>query len=200
MRLSVYAEHPQPRKIAQAVEVLRRGGVIAYPTDTVYGLGCDLQSRKAIDRIYRMKRMKETQPLALLCPDLGEIARFAMVDNVRYRILKRACPGPYCFILPATREVPRLLMTKRRTVGIRVPDSPVVHALLSELGGPMLNTSAALDGEQFQDPADIDRAFPDVDLIVDVGVCGVEPSTVIDLSGDTPVVERQGLGAVEGLL
>jgi tRNA threonylcarbamoyl adenosine modification protein (Sua5/YciO/YrdC/YwlC family) len=199
MRLAVYAEHPEPRKIQRAVEVLEKGGVVAYPTDTVYGLGCDLTNKAAVDRIYRMKRMRDDQLLAFLCPDLSEIARYAVVENATYRTLKRAVPGPFCFILPATREVPRMLMSKRKTIGIRVPDHPVAQALVRGLGRPIVSSSASLNGEQLQDPDDIARAFPDVDLILDVGICGIIPSTVVDMTGDEPVLQRQGLGDVSTL-
>lgn len=196
MRLSVYRPHPEPRKIQRAVEVLQKGGVIAYPTDTVYGLGCDLGSKSAIARIYQMKRMRDDQLLAFLCPDLAEISRYAIVDNATYRTLKRAVPGPFCFILTATREVPRMLMSKRKTIGIRVPDDPVVQAIVRELGRPIVSSSASFGGEQLQDADDIARVFPSLDLILDVGPLGLTPSTVVDLTGPEMVLQREGLGDV----
>jgi len=138
MRIEINPQHPEPRKIRRAVDALRAGGVIAYPTDTVYGLGCDILQKKAIDRVYEIKRMPRDQPLAFVCPDLSDIARYAVVDNPSYRVMRRLLPGPYCFILPATREVPRLLMLKRKTVGIRVPSHPVTLALVRELGNPIV--------------------------------------------------------------
>src|SRR5687768_344780 len=199
MRIEVNPEHPEPRKIERAVDTLRRGGVIAYPTDTVYGLGCDIFQKKAIERIYQMKQMKEDQPLAFVCPDLGDIARYALVDDRSYRVMRRLLPGPYCFILPATREVPKILMMKRKTVGIRVPAHPVPQALLKALGNPIVSTSATAQGEQLNDPADIDLAFPQLDLILDAGWGMLEPSTVVDMTGDAPEIVREGVGSVEAI-
>lgn len=200
MRIEINPNHPEPRKIRRAVDVLKGGGVIAYPTDTVYGLGCDVFQKKAIDRVYHIKRLKEDQPLAFICPDLGDIARYAVVDNQSYRIMRRLLPGPYCFILPATREVPKLLMMKRKTVGIRVPHHEVTLALVRELGSPLVSTTAAFEGETLNDPADIDEHFKGLDLILDAGYGGLEPSTVVDLSSGSPVVTRVGAGPVEGIL
>ena len=194
MRIPVYPEHPEPRKIRRAADALRAGDVIAYPTDTVYGLGCDIHQKRGIEAIYRMKGMKKEQPLAFICPDLSDIARYAIVDNPTYRILKRALPGPFCFILTATREVPRILMMKRKTVGIRVPNNPVCQALLRELGNPIVSTSATFAGEQLNDPDDIDARFPGLEMVLDVGNSGLEPSTIIDLSDGEPKVLREGLG------
>ena len=142
MLLPINPAHPEPRKIAQAVRVIEDGGIIAYPTDTVYGIGCDLHNKQAIERLYQMKGMPRKKPLALICPDLSNIAKYAIVDNQTYRVLKHFLPGPYCFVLQATREVPRFLHTKQKTVGIRVPDHPVTHALVSELGRPVVSTTA----------------------------------------------------------
>ena len=194
MRIPINGNHPEPRKIKRAVDALRSGEVIAYPTDTVYGLGCDIHQKKAVDLVYQIKGMKRDQPLAFLCPDLSDIARYAVVDNNTYRILKRGTPGPFTFILNATREVPKILMLKRKTVGIRVPAHPVAQALLRELGNPIVSTSAAAGGETFNDPADIDARFGGLELVLDVDGGGLEPSTVVDLTGPDPVVAREGLG------
>lgn len=199
MRIPLNGDHPEPRKIARAVDSLRRGEVIAYPTDTVYGLGCDIMQKKAVDRVYQIKRLKKDQPLAFVCPDLSDIARYAIVDNQTYRILKRGTPGPFVFILNATREVPRVLMMKRKTVGIRVPDNPVAQALVRELGRPIVSTSASWQGEQLNDPADIDARFRGLSLVLDIGWSGLEPSTIVDLTGSEPVVTRRGLGDPEDL-
>jgi len=169
VRIPINRDHPEPRKIARAADSLRRGKVIAYPTDTVYGLGCDIMQKKAVDEVYRIKGMKRDHPLAFICPDLSEIARFAVVDNATYRVLKRSTPGPYTFILSATREVPKILMLKRKTVGIRVPDAPVAQALLHELGNPIVSTSATWNDEIFNDPADIDGRFRGLELVLDAG-------------------------------
>ena len=200
MRIEINPEHPEPRKIARAVEVLRKGGVIAYPTDTVYGLGCDIFQKKAVEQIYLMKQMREDQPLAFVCADLSDISKYAQVDDRAYRVMRRLLPGPYCFILESTREVPKILMMKRKTVGIRVPDHPVAQALIKELGNPIVSTSATSRGETLNDPADIDLAFPQLDLILDAGYGLLEPSTVVDMTGGEPVIVREGTGPAEAVL
>lgn len=199
MKVPIRSEHPEPRKIRRAVEAIERGGVIAYPTDTVYGLGCDIFQKKAVDALYRIKRMPKGHPVAFVCPDLSDIARFAMVDNHAYRMMRHLLPGPYTFILPATREVPRVLMMKRRTVGIRVPAHDVAQALVRELGHPIVSSSATWEGEMINDPDVIDARFKGLDLVLDVGLGGTEPSTVIDLTADEPVVVREGAGPVDVL-
>ncbi|HJK93597.1 MAG TPA: L-threonylcarbamoyladenylate synthase [Polyangiaceae bacterium LLY-WYZ-15_(1-7)] len=200
MRLEIHPTHPQGRKVAKTVETLRRGGVIVYPTDTCYALGCDIFQKKAIDRIYRIKQMKKDQPLAFVCPDLGDIARYAVVDNRNYRLMRRLLPGPYTFILPATREVPRILMMKRKTVGIRVPHHEVALEIVRELGNPIVSTSATWEGEQLNDPDDLVDRFKQADLVIDAGWGGMDPSTVLDLTGPEVVVVREGAGPVEGVL
>ncbi len=200
MRLPVNPEHPEPRKIERAVEALRHGEVIAYPTDTVYGIGCDIHQKKAVDAVYAIKGMPRDQPLAFLCPDLSDIARYAIVDNHTYRILKRGTPGPFTFVLEATREVPKILMMKRKTVGIRVPAHPVAQALLSALGNPIVSTSASYSGETLNDPDEIDDRFRRLALVVDAGWGGLEPSTVVDLTRGEPEVLRRGVGDPEAVL
>jgi tRNA threonylcarbamoyl adenosine modification protein (Sua5/YciO/YrdC/YwlC family) len=194
--------HPQPRHIQRAVAVLEAGGIIAYPTDTYYAVGCDFAQRKAVERMASFKRRDDRKPFSLLCGDLSDVARWAIVDNETYRILKRLVPGPYTFVLPATREVPRTALTKQRTVGIRVPDAPVAIALVEALGRPLATTSAALP--EFEVPVDArevkDQMGHLIDLILDGGATLNEPSTVLDLTGKTPVVLREGKGPVEGLL
>ena len=197
MRIAINPRHPEPRKIAQAVAVLQRGGVVAYPTDTVYGLGCDITNKRAVDTIYRAKRMEHSQLLSFVCADLAEVARYGVVDDATYRLLRRLVPGAYTFVLEATREVPKVLRLKRKTVGVRVPDHPVAHALVQGLGNPVASTSASLDGEVFVDPEDIERHFPDVDLILEADDCGIVPSTIIDFSSGTPVVIREGAGPID---
>jgi tRNA threonylcarbamoyl adenosine modification protein (Sua5/YciO/YrdC/YwlC family) len=197
MRIEVHPTHPQARKIARAVEILRRGGVIVYPTGTVYGLGCDIHQKKAVERIYQIRRLKKDHPLSFMCPDLSKIARYAHVDDFAYRIMKRLVPGPYTFVLRATREVPKLLVRKQKTVGIRVPDDPVALALLNELGSPIVSTSATYEGAVLNDPDDLHARFPHVDAFVDAGWGGIEPSTVVDLTGDEPVIIREGAGPID---
>jgi tRNA threonylcarbamoyl adenosine modification protein (Sua5/YciO/YrdC/YwlC family) len=199
MLQEINAQNPEPRKIARAVECLRQGGVIAYPTDTVYGLGCDITNKHAVERIYRMKRMADTQLLSFVCPDLSNIARYGVVQDFAYRVMRRLVPGPYTFILQATREVPKVLRMRRKTVGIRVPDHPVALALARELGSPVASTSASLDGEILIDPRDIEERFGDLDLVLDAEGVGLTPSTVLDLSGDAVVVVREGAGPLDVL-
>ena len=199
MILEVHRQHPEPRKIQRAVDTLKDDGVIAYPTDTVYGLGCDITSKKAIERIYAMKKMKADQPLAFICPDLGEIAKYALVSDRAYRLMRRLTPGPYCFILEATREVPRILQMKRKTVGIRVPHDEVALALVRALGNPIVSTTAAKDGEPFADPQEIAEAYRGVDLVLDGGAGGLVPTTVLDLTSGDVVVVREGAGPIDSL-
>src|SRR5579862_5655161 len=182
MLLAINPQHPEPRKVRRAVEVLSAGGVIAYPTDTVYGIGCDLTNKHAIDRLYEIKRMERSHPLAFVCPDLGDIARYALVDNQVYRVLRRFLPGPYTFILPATKEVPKLVQMKRKTVGIRVPDCEASRALAREVGRPIISSTAARPGEDpLVDPKEVDLAFHGLDLVLDAGAGGLVPTTVVDL-------------------
>jgi tRNA threonylcarbamoyl adenosine modification protein (Sua5/YciO/YrdC/YwlC family) len=200
MKLDIRATSPEPRKIRRAVETLQRGGVIAYPTDTVYGIGCDILQKKAVDSLYRIKGMKKDHPVAFVCPDLSDIARYAMVDNTNYRIMRHLLPGPYCFILPASREVPRVLMMKRRTVGIRVPAHDVTQALVRELGHPIVSSSATWGDTVLTDPDEIGVRFKALDLVLDAGLGGMSPSTVVDLTGDSPRIVREGAGPIDDLV
>jgi len=198
---SIHPTHPQLRLVRRAAEIVRRGGLIAYPTDSCYALGCHLGDAKAVERLRRVRRMDERHHLTLMCRDLSEISAYAIVDDARFRLLKRATPGSYTFILRATREVPRRLAhPKRKTIGVRVPAHPVAHSLLAELDEPMLSATLLLPGENVP-PSDAQaiRATLEhqVDLILDAGSCGTEPSTVIDLTGDEPVVVRAGKGSLE---
>jgi len=195
--LEINPQHPEPRKIQRAVAALNAGELIAYPTDTVYGLGCDLLNKTAVDRLYQVKRMPKSQPLALVCVDLSDIARYVIVDNTAYRLLKRLLPGPYTVILPATREVPKTISPKRTQVGIRVPDHAVPRAIAEALGRPLISTTAAHHGEDpLQFPEDIRETFREVSLILDGGPGGLLPTTVLDLCQDPPVVVREGAGPV----
>ena len=197
MRIDIHPTHPQGRKVAQAVEILRRGGVIVYPTGTVYGLGCDIHQKKAVERIYQIRQLKKDHPLSFMCPDLSKIARYAHVDDFAYRIMKRLVPGPYTFVLNATRDVPKLLVRKQKTVGIRVPDDTIALALLNELGSPIVSTSATYGGQVLNDPDELYARFAHVDAFVDGGWGGIEPKTVVDLTGDEPVVLREGAGPID---
>lgn len=200
MRIEIHPEHPEPRKIARAVEALRRGECIAYPTDTVYGLGCAMSDKRAVDALYAMKMMPREQSLALVVPDLSGISRFAVVQDFHYRFIKHLVPGPYTFILGATREVPKILMMKRKTVGIRVPAHAVPLALAQALGEPILSTTAShpKEGrEAIQDPEVIDARFPPLAMILDAGMGGLHPSTVLDLTEREPSLIRAGAGMDE---
>lgn len=199
MILPINPRHPEPRKIRRAVDTLRDGGVIAYPTGTVYGLGCALLNKKAIDKVYRIKGADRRKPFSFLCPDLSQISRFATVGNTSYRIVRRLVPGPYTFVLEATKEVPNLVQTKRKTVGIRVPDHPVALALLEELGEPIISTSAGRS-EALTDPDEIKVAFPGLDLILDAGPGGVIPSTILAIDPEGAVeVLREGAGPIDNI-
>jgi len=201
MLIEIQTEHPEPRKIQRALDALEAGEVIGYPTDTVYGLGCDLMNKRAVDRLYAIKRMPRTHQLAFICPDLADIARFAVVEKAEYRILRHYLPGPYCFILTATREVPKLVLSKRKTVGIRVPKHEVTLALARALGRPLISTTAQLDGgDPFVDASEIDDAFPGLGLVLDAGGGGVVPTTVVDLTKSPPEVIREGAGSVDGFV
>lgn len=199
MLLHVHAQHPEPRKIAQAVAALERGDVIAYPTDSVYGLGCDALSKHGIEALYRMKGLKRDHLLSFVCPDLSEITRYAFVHDSAYRVMRRLLPGPYTFILQATKEVPKALRMNRKTVGVRVPSHPVTLALTRGLGRPLVSTSATRDDEYLIDPREIEEQYPGVSLVLDADDVTLTPSTVIDLSGDEPVLVRQGAGPVDFL-
>lgn len=201
MLLPINAQHPEPRKVARAVELVKGSGVIAYPTDTIYALGCDLMSKQALERLHQIKGAPKGKSLSFICPDLADISKYAIVDNAVYRVLRRFLPGPYTFILPASREVPKMVLTKQKTVGIRVPDHPVTIALVRELGRPLVTTTAARpDGEALVDPWEIDDEFPGLELVLDAGSGGTEPTTVVDLSKDEIEIIREGAGPVDDLV
>jgi tRNA threonylcarbamoyl adenosine modification protein (Sua5/YciO/YrdC/YwlC family) len=194
----IHPENPQVRLIKQAVDIVRDGGVIAYPTDSAYALGCHLGDKSALERIVRLRQLDDRHNFTLICRDLSDIATYAKVDNQTYRLLKNHTPGPYTYILQATSEVPRrVLHPKRKTIGIRVPQHPICQALLEALGEPMLTTTLQLPGDEFplNDPEDIrDRIGKQLELIIDGGFGTLESTTVIDLSEGSPVLVRQGLG------
>ncbi|MFE8598493.1 L-threonylcarbamoyladenylate synthase [Archangium violaceum] len=197
--IEVNAEFPQPRHIQRAVEVLSSGGVIAYPTDTYYGLGCDLGSKKGIEKLYQLKGRDRKKPLSFLCPDLSDVAKYAHVSNFAYRTMKSLTPGAFTFILEATRLVPEVMMSKQKQVGIRVPDAELARALAAALGRPIVTTSATdAEGEPLIDAKDIKDALGHgLDLILDGGVRLMEPSTVVSLIGDQIEVLRQGKGQLD---
>lgn len=197
---TLHPTHPEPRLIKRAVEIVRRGGVIAYPTDSCYAVGCHIGDKDAMERIRRIRGVDERHHFTLVCRDLSEIGTFAKVDNAQYRLLKAHTPGTYTFILKATRELPRRLAhPKRSTVGVRVPEHPATHALLAELDEPLLSSTLIMpdETEPLNDAESIrQRLEHQLDLILDGGACGIEPTTVIDLSGDTPILVRRGKGDI----
>lgn len=201
--LEVHPDNPQQRFIKQSVDIIHKGGVIVYPTDSSYALGCHIGDKNALMRLRRIRQIDEKHNLTLVCRDLAEIATYAKIENSDYRLLKSLTPGPYTFILPATGEVPRRLMhPKRRHIGIRVMDHPVVNALLDELGQPLMSCTLIMPGEEFPvtDAEDIrSRLEKQVDLIIDGGHCGIEPTTVIRLTDGIPEVRRHGKGKDHGL-
>jgi len=201
---SIHPVDPQPRLIARAAEIVRAGGLIAYPTDSCYALGCRVGDKDAMVRLRRIRGMDEQHHLTLTCRDLAQIGAYANVDNARFRLLKKLTPGAYTFILPASREVPRRLMhPRRRTIGVRVPDHPVAQALLVELDEPLLSATLILPGDEhpLNDPREIrSRLERRIELVLDAGACGIEPTTMVDLTGPAPQILRVGKGAVEAVL
>lgn len=200
---TVHPDTPQTRRIEQIVDALRDGAVMLYPTDTVYAIGCDLNSKSAVERVRRIKQLSNDKPLTFLCPSLSNIAQYAWVSDAAYRLMKHLIPGPYTFLLPATKLVPKLVQNpKRKTVGIRVPDNTLCQALLPALGNPIISTSAHLIDEEGNAPTvglEQAKLFDELDKLVDVivddgSVPGVEMSTILDLTEDEPAIVRQGLG------
>ena len=202
--VEIHPQDPQQRLIAEVVAVIRGGGLIAYPTDSSYAFGCHLGDRRAMDRIRRIRQADKKHNFTLVCSDLSEISLYARVENWQYRLIKSLTPGPYTFILPATREVPKRLQNpKRRTIGLRVPDHEIARAMLETLGEPIMSSTLQLPGDDIPitDVYEIeDRIGNQIDLIIDGGPTGIEPTTVIDLSGGSVEVLRQGLGDVSAVV
>ncbi|MGE5336241.1 MAG: L-threonylcarbamoyladenylate synthase [Gemmatimonadota bacterium] len=200
---AVHPQNPQLRLLRQAAQLIDRGAVAAIPTDSSYALVCHLDDKPAADRLRRIRHIDDRHHLTLLCRDLSEIANYAKVDNVQYRLLRQVTPGPYAFILEATREVPRRLShPSRKTIGIRVPDHPVALGLLEVLGQPLISTTLLLPGDDV--PLNdaqliLDRIGHDLDIVIDAGACGIEPTTIVDLTGREAVIVRRGRGPVEAL-
>jgi tRNA threonylcarbamoyl adenosine modification protein (Sua5/YciO/YrdC/YwlC family) len=198
---AIHPENPQPRLIKQAAAIVRDGGVIAYPTDSAYALGCHMEDKKALDTIRRIRRIDDSHPMTLVCRDLSELSTFAKVDNVAFRLIKNNTPGPITFLLDATRDVPRRMMhPKRRTIGLRVLGNRIASALLEELGEPMMSTTLILPGEDEpqSDPYTIrDILQHELDLVIDGGFCGFEESSIISFLDDTVSIVREGAGDVE---
>lgn len=198
MILAINSKNPQLRLVRRVIEVLEEGGVIGYPTDTVYGAGCDLFNQEAIRKIHRLKKMEAKKPLSFICADLKDISRYAHVSNYAYKMMKRLLPGPYTFVLTATKLVPKIAMTKQNTVGIRIPDNNICLSLVRELGHPIISTSVYKPDESlYNDPAEIEERFAkQLDLVIDGGVIVAEHSSIIDLTDEFPKVIRKGKGDV----
>jgi tRNA threonylcarbamoyl adenosine modification protein (Sua5/YciO/YrdC/YwlC family) len=196
MVFRINPSNPQKRLIDKAVAILKEGGVIAYPTDTIYGFGCDMYNKKAIQRIYQIKKRDPQKPFSFICSDLKNISLYAQVTNQAYKIMKRCLPGPYTFILPGTKLVPKIMTTKRKTVGIRVPDNNICLALVRTLGNPIISTSVGFSGrEPLSDPFLIEETFgSQIDLTIDGGLLANQPSTIISLINEEVEVIREGLG------
>jgi len=196
--IEVHPSDPQPHRVQKIVERIRDGALIAYPTDSSYAFGCRIGDKKPIERIHRIRRTNKNHNFTLVCADLSEISVYARVDNWAYRLIKSLTPGPYTFILRATRQLPKMLQNpKRRTIGIRVPDHPLVNAMLDELGEPIMSSTLSLPGDELPltDPVEIEKRIGhEIDLIIDAGPTGIEPTTVLDLSSGSVEVLREGRG------
>ena len=198
MLLKINPKNPQERLVRKVVEILQKGGIIAYPTDTFYGIGCDILNKKAIEKIYLLKHRSKTKPFSFICSNLTNISHYAKVSNYAYKTMKRLLPGPYTFILEGSRLVPKMMLTKRKTAGIRVPDNNICIALVEALGNPIISTSATMpDGTLFYDPSLIHDYFGNrLDAVIDGGPIPGNPSSVISLIDDLPEVIRKGAGDV----
>ncbi|MBM4276311.1 MAG: threonylcarbamoyl-AMP synthase [Deltaproteobacteria bacterium] len=198
MILAINPKNPQLRLVRKVIEALEQGGIIGYPTDTVYGLGCDLFNQEAIRKIHRLKKMEAKKPLSFICSDLKDISRYAHVSNYAYKMMKRLLPGPYTFVLTATKFVPKIAMTKQNTVGIRIPDNKICLSLVRELGHPIISTSVYKPDESlYNDPSEIEEHFvKQLDLVIDGGAIVAEHSSIIDLTDEFPKVIRKGKGDV----
>jgi tRNA threonylcarbamoyl adenosine modification protein (Sua5/YciO/YrdC/YwlC family) len=198
MLLQINPQNPQPRLISQVAELLRNGGVVAYPTDTTYGIGCSIFSKRGLERIYQLKQREKKKPFSFICTDLSEVARYAKVSNYAFKILKRYLPGPYTFVLDASSIVPDLLTTKQKTVGIRIPANSICMAIVRELGHPIVTTSANISGEDpIGDPFLVELELgKQLDMVIDGGVLSPDVSSVISLIGDVTEVLRKGVGDV----
>lgn len=204
--LEINPYNPQPRLISQVVEILKKGGVICYPTDTMYGIGCDIFNKKAVERVYRIKQRPKNKPFSFMCSSLTNISEYSHVSNTAYRLMRKNLPGGYTFVLPGTKLVPKIMLTKQKTVGIRVPDHPICLAIIEELGNPVLNTSASQEADTHEQPLsydgyDVDNLFgKQVDLIIDGGEVFPDPSSVISMVTDEPEILREGKGDLSPFL
>jgi tRNA threonylcarbamoyl adenosine modification protein (Sua5/YciO/YrdC/YwlC family) len=196
--IKVYPQHPHVRAINKAVDILKNDGVIIYPTDTIYGLGASIKSKKAIERIYNIKKISNHKLLSFICSDFQNVSQYAYISNIAFKIMKRCLPGPFTFILPATRLVPKILFQKRPTVGVRIPDSILCQTLVKELGLPIISTSVPAGADEIlNDPLEIDKRYSSkIDLLLENGILVSEPSTIVDLTTEDPVIIRKGKGDI----
>ncbi len=199
MIIRIYEKNPQPRIIKQAVEVITSGDLIVYPTDTLYGLGCDLHNKKALEKLYRIKKMDKKTPLSFISPDLNEVSYYSKVSNRAYRLMNKYLPGPYTFILPAKKEVNKFMLYNRKEIGIRVPDSNICKALTEELGNPLISTSVPLWQDTILNSGEAihDYFGKEISLVLDTGILVSEPSTIVDLTGNEFQILRHGKGEIK---
>ncbi len=196
--IEINSFNPQPRLIKKVVDILKKGGVIAYPTDTMYGIGCDIFNKKAVERVYRIKERAKNKPFSFICPSLKDISKYGHVNNSAYRIMKKNLPGAYTFVLPGTKIVPKIMLSKQKTVGIRIPDHPTCLAIVEQLGNPLVTTSAsAAEDKKIIDAYGVADVFGNrIDLIIDGGTIYPEPSSVIALTEEQPLIIRAGKGEI----
>lgn len=200
LKLSIDPARPNPRQLQRVIEIIQSGGIVVYPTDTFYGLGCDMMQKRSVEKVYAMKGKDRKHPLSFICADLKNISRYAVVSNQAYKLMKRIFPGAYTAILPTSREVPRLMQSKSATVGIRIPDHPVALMLAETLDNPIITTSVPSDeGTPYSDPDRIAHRFPFLDAVIDCGIIAPQPSTILDLTGAQPRLIRQGKGSLENI-
>ncbi|MCK5695103.1 MAG: threonylcarbamoyl-AMP synthase [Desulfobacula sp.] len=199
MLLKINPQNPQERQISRVVDIINKGGIVAYPTDTFYGIGCDIMNKKAIEKIYAIKQRNKNKPFSFICPDLKDISKYAKVSNFAYRNMKRLLPGPYTFVLAGSKLVPKMMLTKRKTAGIRVPDNEIALAMAKGLGHPIISTSATRpDGQIFENPSLLhDYFIKTIDVVIDGGPVSGSPSSVVSLIDDIPEIIRYGAGNVD---
>jgi len=196
MFLEINSKNPEPKKIEQVIEILKAGGIIVYPTDTIYGLGCDIFNKKAVARIYQLKKREKKKPMSIICSDFKEIAEYALISDFAFQIMKTVLPGPYTFILKAKSQTPKTVISKNKTVGIRLPANKICLALVEKLGNPIITTSLNISNQKvLTNPQQLPKELLNkINLLIEAGTLGSEPSSVIDLSGSYPVILRKGIG------
>ncbi len=199
MQIKINPLNPEPAKINQAVEILKSGGIIVYPTDTIYGLGCDIFNKKAVEKIYQVKRRDKKKPFSIICPDIKTIAQFAIIPDYAFQILKKNLPGPFTFILKAKNRMPRSVLSKNHAVGVRIPNNKICLELVGQFGSPIITTSLNISGEKvLTSPDQLSKEMLNkIDLIIDAGTLADMPSTILDLSGDSPIIIRNGKGILK---